>query len=350
MSGNYEHSKSFAILKRVKEQLDTNLTSGQYLQLLDTLLYKAVAPLVEHTNLFETHLCTLIGWQEKNNKRKVSLVDRTAFSALAVTWLLNGTNKGRKVTKIHTLRLDRAILHEFCRTTLRSLENYEAACNCEFKRDGAPVSLSGMLAYKTQIEKAVGATMTILPAIQECRYWLAEADKFKTAVLEKYIRLCLTTAKKDYVQHFDKSVPLDDIVQSYILIASRAIDKCDFRQGVLTSHIQNWFLTSRSYLTKSAASSHEANDTEELSSYEEGESFVDDLVRQQEVEQVRRIARLVDPVGYARAYLGIPETLEVLQNGLHRQASAGSGKANEGGTGRDNPAPGEVAVGRGSGT
>jgi len=327
-TGQYTHSKSFAILKRVREQIGTNLTSGQYLQLLDTLLYRSLAPIVEHTNLFETYLCSLIGWQEKNNKRKVSLVDKQAFAGIAVAWLLYP--KWMKVQKLSSLKLDRIAIYEFCRTFLRQHADYEAACNCELKRGGVVVPLTEMLVYKKRVENAVNTTSSLLPVMQEVQYWIQEADSFKTAVLEKYIRMCLTTAQTDYVRHFEMSVPLDDIVQSYVVMASRAIDKCDFRQGVLTSHIQNWFLTARTHLTKNAradyipeSASNEAPDTE-------AESMVDAMVREEEIEHVRIIARMMDPVGSGRVMLGILETRSVIEtftlkedisNGLPRSTS-----------------------------
>lgn len=308
-TGQYTHSKSFAILKRVREQLGTNLTSGQYLQLLDTLLYRSLAPIVEHTNLFEAYLCSLIGWQEKHNKRKVSLVDKQAFSSIAVAWLLYP--KWMKVQKLASLKLDRIAIYEFCRTFIRQHQPYVDACNCALKREGVTVSLTEMLVVKKRVEDAVNCSGSLIPVIQEVQYWLEEADNFKTAVLEKYVRMCLTHAQKDYVGHFKTAVPLDDIVQSYILIAARAIDKCDFRQGVITSHIQNWFLTARTHLAKNAKSEY-VPETQEVVD-DEAESIVDTMVRSEEVENVRIVARLLDPVGAGRAFLGILETRAVIE-------------------------------------
>ena len=66
-------------------------------------------------------------------------------------------------------------------------------------------------------------------------------------ILKKYIRLAIMTAQRDYVQYFDHRVSLNDMCGEYILATARAIDKCDYEKGPLTTHIGNWFFTARKH-------------------------------------------------------------------------------------------------------
>ena len=49
-------SKVFSDLKDIREKIQGNLTTAQYLRTYDILLYTAMKGIVEHTNFFDTYI------------------------------------------------------------------------------------------------------------------------------------------------------------------------------------------------------------------------------------------------------------------------------------------------------
>ena len=315
-TGQYEHSEAFASLKRLQETLSTNLVSAHYLQALDKMLHNGIAPVVRNTGCFEGFLTGLIGWQEANRKRKVSFLDRNEFIQIAIAWLLIPTREG-KAQQVVRLKLDRAANFEFLESFLESTQDYVLACSGLLNRNGQLLPYEHQRAYIAHVEKAFGSSGNLLPHIHEARYWLEFAVKFKTTILEKYVRLVLKTAQSDYQHYFKCAVNLDDLVQSYLLAAQRAIDKCDANQGVLTPYVQLWLKTAKAQKVaerKNDSNTYSIDDSSPgVEAPSEAMEASECIEHNELVEHVRCIARLIDPEGYGRAYLGILESADYLE-------------------------------------
>lgn len=318
MATGYKHSNSFAKLKGMTETLQNNLTTSQYLQIFDEYLDNALIPIISHTSFFDTFICSLLGWQEKNFRRKVSFLNRTDIPSLVVNFLLQPTVEER-IIAYKKLQLDRGIRIEFVRLFEERLKPYIEACNCELTHPHTQqIDLGYCLKVKSALEDSFKARVPLLAVHLESLFWLDKALSFKQLILEKYVRLCLTNAQRDYVHYFDHKVELDDIVQMYLLVASRAIDKCDSRQGALTSHIQNWFMTGRvrvnqQYTQRIASQSIETVNLE--NQLPDGEASNCSSQQEQLLQdsqnrlELRILAKIADPTGAARTFLGIEEVL-----------------------------------------
>ena len=317
MATLYRHSTSFATLKGISETLTNNLTTSQYLQIYDEYLDNAVIPIIVGTAFFDTFITSLLGWQEKNFRRKVSFLHRSEIPSLVVNFLLQPTAE-KRVVAYKKLQLDRGIRIEFVKLFHSRLEPYIQACNCEllnpFSRE---LDLSYCLRVKSALEESFRARVPLLATDLESQFWLEKAVAFKQLILEKYVRLCLTNSQRDYVHYFNHTVELDDIVQMYLLAASRAIDKCDSRQGALTSHIQNWFMTARvrvkqqheQQLARQSIETIDWDSNELSSTSQKNSSQERDLEEKESNEEIRMLAKIADPTGAARAFLGIEEVL-----------------------------------------
>lgn len=312
----YRHSNSFAALKGITETLAHNLTTSQYLQIYDEYLDKAITPIIKSTSFFDTYLTSLLGWQERNFRRKVSFLNRHEVPRLVVNFLLQPTEEGR-VEAYKKLQLDRGIRIEFIKLFAERLVPYRQACDCELVNPQTlNLDLGYCLSVKAGLEESFRATKPMLATLLESIFWLEKALAFKQIIVEKYIRLCLTNAQRDYTQYFEHRIPLDDIIQVYLMVASRAIDKCDSRQGALTSHIQSWFKTGRSRVAQQhdqqmATQSIETInlDAQEIQN-EVGNSIQERLIEdKQDQSLIRMLAKIADPLGAARAFLNIEEIL-----------------------------------------
>jgi hypothetical protein len=287
------------------------MTSFQYLSVYDEFLYKAVAPIVEETNFAQAFVANLLGWQEKNFRRKISFRPRREATLRGLEFIVSSP-QGR-LRKFRRIYLERGVLAELVTAFLTATEraNEAATLSTSFRlKDEDLQSFQARCRYVVEETNRNLGSVNALRIRRDSVYWLNQAIKFRELILQKYYRLCLTTAQRDYVSHFKHTVPLNDIINSYVLAATRAIDKCDFRQGVLTSHISNWFLTARENVGRSRGStSVQLNEAVSFDDIEDtsGSSQEEGLLAQEQLRILSEVARLVDPTGAARTYLRLQE-------------------------------------------
>lgn len=287
------------------------MTSYQYLSSYDELLRKAVDPIVRESNFARSFVANLLGWQEKNFRRKISFLPRAIATQRGLEFLV--AHPTRRVKAFHQIRLERGVMSEMVEGFLLATEEVGRAANLDpgLRREGEDWNqfYGRCRAICQTVEEALDC-FNLIRVRREAEYWMATAMDFREKILQKYYRLCLTTAQRDYVSFFNMSVPLDDIINSYLVAATRAIDKCDYRQGVLTSHITKWFLTAREHVGKSRGSTSlqlsDALTLDEVGNVPVS-SQESDLLRREEMQTLREIAALVDPEGIGRTYLRIPD-------------------------------------------
>lgn len=314
---NNTSSKVFADLKDTREKIQGNLTTAQYLRTYDILLYTAIRGIVEHTKFLDTYLIRLLGWQEVNHRRKVSFLKRTELPRLVLNFMMQDTPESR-LTALKQLKLDRGLRVEIIRSFISSLDEYICCCNLSSSR-----SLAEAIEYKHKVEAEYNYAKLYELCIQSS-LWLDRALEFKSMIQEKYIRLCLVSARRDHAQFFSGSIDLDDVIHTYFISCSRAIDKCDGDAGTLTTHIQNWFFTARESVwgqkNKTKQVSMDAFlQRQESTDYGEADETDEDSMtvqsREQELEHtteakhIAALAKIADPHGAARVLLGIPEFL-----------------------------------------
>jgi hypothetical protein len=296
----YRHSKAFATLKATNETISTNLTTPQYLRTLDDLLLNAFKPILLNTQYADGAVASIAGWQEMNFRRKVSFLDRPTFYSKCFRFF--AATGQDKVVRFKDLKIERGLRFQVLKRFLNATSAYVKALS------DTEVPLDTALAVKAQYEAAFEST-DLLSVCREVAFWLERAEEFKRQISEKFVRLTLNTAKNDYVSFFEcRGVSLDDMVQVYLLAASRAIDKCDADQGALTSHIMKWFLTARLRVSqqRDSASTQERLDNLSVQDLDPTLSLDEEV---QDPLVVRYLAKIADPLGAARIALGIEEHL-----------------------------------------
>ena len=317
----YQHSKVFADLKGVKETITSNLTSYQYLSVLDDLLYRSIYPIVEGTKFVDVFIAQVLGWQTQNPKRKTTGLGRQAFAAYVTLFYLSDTPE-RKLEVLKEMRLDRAIIWEAVRKWMSNLSGFTELANSVPEQGPAVQALLRIHDFEQQAVLRPGFGLCAI--WREADYWYSKASEFKEMILQKYTRLCLNTAQRDYVD-LGHTIELDDLSQIYLLTASKAIDKCDTEKGVITSHIQNWLLSAKNvavaqYLSphqKTKIGSQRHKDLVESLFEEVSIEDIEDMPSEESSEEdredntllIREVAKLFDPQGNGRAVLGIAEVL-----------------------------------------
>lgn len=306
---NYEHSEAFSKLKDITEKISTNLTSLQYLQTLDMFLWNALAPIhAECPALFNNYMAKVVAHQALKASTKFTSDDRTKLPVHLFNLITAPeTKKAHEHAKL--MHLNRGLLFGFILLFLRRLAHYEKLHSPFLKME--PVIRNTQI---FQIEKSIGLRQfgALYSAIQQVRFWYEKAHAWKEMITEKYTRMALNNARTTY-KDFNHYIHLDDVVQIYLMVVSRAIDRCDARQGVLTSFIQNWFKSGRSEVANLAKG--QSDQSYEQMSEELGDSVSDVLgfampaTEGESVDHISFVCKQIDKHGYLRASLGIPEFL-----------------------------------------
>ncbi|QBQ74620.1 RNA polymerase [Burkholderia phage BcepSauron] len=309
---SYEHSASFSKLKNITERISKNLTTLEYLHTLDMFLWKALAPIhAECPSLFQNYVAKIVARQTRKASRRFTSDDRTKLPIHLFNMV---TTKDPKKAHEHAraMHLNRGLMFGFIALFFRRVEQYE---HLHTALDLDPIVRNSKI---YEIERSIGLRpgAALFTAVQEARFWYTKARNFKNMILEKYTRLALMHAKTTY-KDFNHHVRLDDVIQIYMIVVSRAIDRCDARQGVLTTFITNWFKSARSEVAEMAKDqgdqSYEALVEEMGDASSEILGSTDGGLGDDMHDHIAYVAKQIDKQGYVRAALHIPERLSKKQ-------------------------------------
>lgn len=329
MAKSYHHSEMFAKLKRTEEQISDNYSSSQYLQVWELMIYKALEPIIQCSNIPDIILADTLSFLAEDARRKLSTADRA--DAITVFFLFLTGPSEKRIEYLKTLRLEKVILRHVINTFLTKTENYQALLTEYAKTNNKDTWLT-----LSQIETSIGYNKAtdLFSAINTVRFWYKQSNIFKTQILEKYTRLILMTAQMHY-KCCNSNLDLDDIVQTFSVFASRALDKFDPDKGSLTSYVQQWLHHAKGVVSTQETGVAFLIPSEKKMSQpyysmpldcEEVLSIPDDSVENllessSERQRIQKLAKLVDPLGLGRLALGISEyfsSAELLELGVNR--------------------------------
>lgn len=312
---NYRESRVFASLKDTKESLSGNLTTAQYLRVYDEYLERSLSPIFTNTRVFDAFACQLVNWQITYPRRKSTLGNREDLPR-AVTNFLFAVGSEARVKAFRSLKVDRGLLIGFLSKFLESLKDYKKCC------EGDNPDLQHNLAVIHKTEAAFRSKKPLYQVLAETEHWFEATCAFKTKIMEKYLRVTLTTAQRDYVKFFDCRVDLDDLIQIYLNYLSRAIDRCDYGQGTLTSHVQTYMVAAKNLAAKEDLRTRLTN------SIDHGVDYVD-LADQAGFTQnlylegresseynsaLAELLNIVDPHGIGQYYFKLTDNLQPERN------------------------------------
>jgi len=314
-------------LKRVKEVLPENYTSRQLLATLDTLIFRAIRPIIAESTYVDRVLGILSGWLSTASRRKISSVEsKEKFQSLVMAFTIAQT-PAERFQIWRALKLERTISFFIITQWLRILEPWVAAqCRGDFAQ-----------CMRLERRACIRNNQALFQRQQSVMFWQKQALDFKEALLQKYMRKVVLESSAYYEGHRKNNphlvIDLDDVGQNFMLAVSKAIDKCDTDKGTLTSYVQLW-------LKDAASSSHNSHeygtafsipvgkrreiartenhalnnisvniDAEEVLELPSGQNVEQDSIRQSSIDRVRMLAKAVDIHGLGRLALGITEVL-----------------------------------------
>lgn len=315
MQNRYQHSEVFAKMKAINEDIKVNLTSLEYLQVLDYFLKNAWEQIITFCPEFVDHyLVKVLAFNTLHRSVKVCSEPKKSLPILILKCIAS-TGK-QKVHAFERLHLNRGIIFG-CITQFLKLADQRAKIWSVFNND---LQLREKFILSDRIDALLGYPdkdkfQTVYGNVV---YWNDKAKEFRSMICQKYTRLALLQAQKAYTQ-YNCRISLNDISIIYCMIVGKAVDRCDARFGVLTSFIQNWMKSAQCQVIKLLKEdkhlSLEALHEQYGDSFDLPTTSIETSI-DSNVSDIAYKAKIADKDGVLRATLGIPEYLSIKDHAL----------------------------------
>jgi hypothetical protein len=216
---------------------DKNLTGEQIQLVMDSFLYKALQPIVMHSDIFDDQISHVISIVSLNRKRKLSAVDRDVLVADLCHCLVT-TDRAEKFEVFKRCRIERSFVHIFVNNFLQVITGFREKYN-DFliKPDRDKRNFLENMAHvygfsnRTELYKVALNSSAYLEAFYQ----------FRGEVLNNYLKHSSTQAKSYMSSTNGTNIDFNDLRQSILRAVITALDKYDSTMGALTTYI-NWWI------------------------------------------------------------------------------------------------------------
>lgn len=315
MARKYKHSEVFAEVKGIEEDIKINLTSLQYLQILDYYLWNSLYFLIKISPQFFTcYLSKVIAYQQVHTMSKLSSESRECITNGFFNYV---TTKDPEHVK--RMYLNRGLYFGIISYWLsRSHEYFQLVSPFNDLDKETREKRMSFISNELSIENE----SLYYAHYKQTEYWFEKAQDFKSKIMQKYVRMTILQAQKAYVE-YNHEVDLDDVTQIYLQIMSKAIDRCDSRFGVLTTFIQAWLKSAKAIVQKMVQSKQKSTSYEGLieeygNSAEIGTTAFDNSYDM--MQEIAYVAQQVDTTGCLRIMYKIPQYMSLSNRKLLEEA------------------------------
>lgn len=332
-----------------------NLTGGQIQIILDHLLIESIAPIILHSDIFSHQVAYLLSVVAKNKKRKISALEREVF----ITYLCNYlaiTDRKARLKLLTSMKMERAFIYNFVLNFLDGTKDYQSIYLSYLKNIGKMDE--DRLDMKLQvIERKYNIPReNMFSTINHCKDFLNLMFEFRNNIVKNYLKYAHKAAKI-FCNSKTNTMDFQDVWNNFMTVIFKAIDKYDSSKGALTSYIKWWILNVQTapvaehgheygvaYTLPQFQKKHLATLTarnlvkkeqnfgvsldrllgdEESSTIADfiiGDTAVDKhIIKEEEHNIVRYLAKKADPLGIARLSLDIQEYFSVKERKLMRR-------------------------------
>lgn len=325
---------------QLSDKISGNLTGGHIQEVLDFLMHNSIQPIVLNSDVFDIQLIALLSLTARNKKRKLSSLSREDFIS-KLSYILTCDSRVEKFKIISSSRIERGFIYNFVVRYLEACEGYDRLYY-EYLTCSDRIRKAILGRKMAVIEDDVGTPRDKLySTIATARSYLEKMYEFRNSVVEQYLKHSYVKARKYVKEH--PNCDLRDVYQNFNAAVTKSVDKYDCSKGALTSYVDFWIRNAEN--STSTGFGHEYGiayslpqqqkekivsgksstvnfsiSLNQLQASEEGVSLLETLegdvaidekiMRAQEIERIRRLAKLADPKGIARLYLDIDEHID----------------------------------------
>lgn len=212
------------------QRIQDNLTSRQLFVILDDLIYRALLPLAHTTCSFREAtaevLATMLFSRRRLDNEQMSNLFRSLFEAPEAA-----------IKSVQSAHIDRSFLFSYLYKVEKLGQDYTRALIEHARLDERPTPAVIQTLYKFQ--RMLGKDTRLEPAIKTSTYWSRLASDWKAQIIEKYVRLIFTRAKRTATTS-SFTVDIKDVFSAGYITASRAVDRFASDKGVFTTYLARW--------------------------------------------------------------------------------------------------------------
>lgn len=224
----------------------TNLTSGQIVFVMDTLLYDSLRDVVENTGAFDVQLVYLLRLITSNKKRRPYNSDSRERAITLIVRAL-AAPRDQKMKYIMELKMERNFIYVFLENLLnRHYLNYITLYR-KFVCTTNPTDRATYGRKLNVIARELGAESRsdLFVALNNLNDLLPKFMEYFHSVVGDYYKLC-TKQTKYYIEtnganHYDPH----DVQQNFLRNVIVAVNKFDATRGTLVSYVKWWILNAQ---------------------------------------------------------------------------------------------------------
>jgi hypothetical protein len=322
---------------------DENLTGGQIEQILNTLLYTVLQPIILRSNIFDSQIVYALSFISKNKKRKISIANSREDSIDFLAKALLTEDPYEKLELVKKAKLERSMIYVFAKNIL----DYHYDQFFKWYEKFLDVDAVDRQSCKRRID-VIRSTLQcdrrsdLYVMLNEAHDALEHYTAYVSDVVNQYVRLCSQQAKFFVKTNPNNQYDFFCVRQNFLRSVLVALNKYNSQQGALTSYIKFWILNAQTcstsdheygiafrvppQLKKKMATDKESpfdinfsvsldatvtdEEGEEVTLYnkiESSETVDDQLEHHKFATMISLLAKNVDPLGIGRLTLNIDE-------------------------------------------
>jgi hypothetical protein len=216
-------------MANIIRELSTNLTGGQIQKVLDTLLFKAIEPLILHTSLIEETLPKILINVINDRRRKISALPFDMSVSMLIDSIVT-SSLTRRLQLVSQLKIERNIWSKILIDFLSGKSDYQELYITNSKDKIEKVNKK----YKCN---------NLWEVFNDVEYYFSQYSKFRGMILGQYIQ---QSHKYAHEIGDDDNVSHQDLHQLLLVAVSKGIDKYDSSSGALSSYLNFWQMNVKS--------------------------------------------------------------------------------------------------------
>lgn len=225
---------------------DENLTGGQIEQILDTLLYAVLKPMVFHSHVFDSQIIYALSFIAKNKKRKISTSNSREDVVDYLSRALLTDDCEEKFEYIKKAKLERSMIYVFAQNLLKHHYDHFFKLYSEFLDTGNKlrlISKNKIAVIQRQVSCDKRSDLFLM--LSELKEAFGFYKDYISSIVAQYLKLCSQQASFFVETNPHNSYDIKDVRQNFLNNVVTALNKYNSEQGALTSYIRFWLLNAQ---------------------------------------------------------------------------------------------------------
>lgn len=225
-----------------------DLTGGQVEELIDTLLYGALRPIVEHTDLFSPQLAFILSLIVSNKKRKPCTTDVTTATYYLVRAL--HAPRDQRMQFICKVGLERNFISMFLHRVLEKyhkpfMQNYGAMLSAHAERREKDALVFRQRVDTLVVSSGASSRTALYTALTRVQLLLPEFMYAFDSVVGNFANLCARLAHDHVKKNPNHQYDVRDVTQNFLRATITALNKYSSKRGAHASYVKWWIFNAQ---------------------------------------------------------------------------------------------------------